>query len=111
MPESSKLLPVVPPPSLPEENPTGVVMTMRRWGCPRCGSHDLAAGYVVDQGDEFHHVYLAPRRLKLSRLRNMLRPQRHLTKVDADVCRNCGMVILQINIQEFMDAEERFGRS
>lgn len=111
MSDTSKSLPVVPPPSLPEENPSHAGGTAKRWGCPRCGSHDLAAGYVVDQGEEFHHVYLAPRRLKLRRLRNMLRPQRYLTKVDADVCRNCGMVILQINIQDFMDTEERFGRS
>lgn len=102
--------PVSPPPSLPESN-TGPVSPIARWVCPRCGSNDLGAGYLIDYSDKFDFVYLAPRRLNIKRLRNFLRPFRHLTKVDADVCRNCGMVILEVNTEEFADAEEKYGQS
>lgn len=102
--------PLSPPPSLPEE--TGPIVHLKhRWVCPRCGADDLAAGYLVDYGEKFQHIYLAPRRLKFKRLRHMLRPFRNLTKVNADVCRNCGMVILEVDTEEFEEAEERFGRS
>ncbi|PJF43827.1 MAG: hypothetical protein CUN55_07070 [Phototrophicales bacterium] len=103
---------VSPPPSLPEDTrTTGAVRFHRRWECPRCGSDDLASAYLLDYGDGFQPVYLAPRRLKIKRLRNFLRPFKHLTKVDADVCRTCGMVILEVNTEEFEEAEKRFGRS
>ncbi len=106
-------LTVAPPPSLPEETQSsGHIGIHRRWECPRCGSDDLASAYLLDHSDSgFQHVYLAPRRLKIKRLRNFFRPFKHLTKVDADVCRNCGMVILEVNTEEFEEAEERFGHS
>lgn len=111
MPE--KMPVITPPSSLPEEQATTKPQAQAylRDTCPRCNSTDLAAGYLVDFGDKFNYVYLAPRRLSLSRLRNLFRPYRNLTKVDANICRDCGMVILQINIQEFAETEERFGRS
>jgi hypothetical protein len=65
---------------------------------------------LVDYGEKFQNIYIAPRRLKLKRLRTMLRPFRHLVKVDADVCRNCGMVILEINTEDFQEAEEKFSK-
>lgn len=108
---TDKAPPLPPPPSLPEESPHTTANVARRWVCPRCGSDDLAAGYLVDYGEKFQHVYLAPRRLKIKKLRNIMRPFRNLTKVDADVCRNCGMVILEVNTDEFGEAEERFGKS
>jgi hypothetical protein len=107
---SEKLPAIVPPPHLPEESQP-VSSIDRRFACPRCGSEDQGAGYLVDYGDHFRHIYLAPRRLRIGRLRNLLRPHRHLTKVLADVCRNCGMVILEVNTDEFEAAERRFGRS
>lgn len=99
--------PVAPPPVLPESQTTSV---STHWGCPRCGSDNLTSGYLVDYGEKFQNVYLAPRRLKLKKLRTMLRPFRHLVKVDADVCRNCGMVILEVNTDDFEEAEERFSK-
>lgn len=107
---SDKPLPVSPPPSLPESTQQTNISPLRHWVCPRCGSEDLASGYLVDYGEKFQHVYLAPRRLRLKRLRSLLRPFRYLVQVDADVCRNCGMVILEINTEDFADAEVRFGR-
>lgn len=108
---SDKPLPLSPPPSLPEGHTGPMMSAVARWVCPRCGSDDLGAAYLVDYGERFQHVYLAPRRLKFKKLRNMLRPFRNLTKVDADVCRNCGMVILEVSTEDFADAEDRYGRS
>lgn len=108
--EQQKPPPVSAPPSLPESN-TGPVSPIARWVCPRCGSDDLGAGYLIDFGAKFDYIYLAPRRLRLRKLRNMFRPFKNLTKVDADICRNCGMVILEVNTDEFAEAEEKFGRS
>ncbi len=102
--------PVSAPASLPESN-TGPVSPVARWVCPRCGSDDLGAGYLIDFSDKFDYIYMAPRRLRLRKLRNMLRPFKHLTKVDADICRNCGMVILEVNTDDFAEAEEKFGHS
>lgn len=102
--------PVAAPASLPETN-TGPISPVARWVCPRCGSDDLGAAYLIDYSDKFDNIYLAPRRLRIRKLRNMWRPFKHLTKVDADVCRNCGMVILEVNTREFSDAEDKFGRS
>lgn len=102
--------PVNQPPSLPESD-SGPISPVARWVCPRCGSNDLGAAYLIDYSDKFDHIYLAPRRLKLKKLRNFLRPFKHLTKVDADVCRNCGMVILEVNTEDFQEAEDKFGKS
>lgn len=108
---TDNLLPLSPPPLPEEDTATSPLRMNRRWVCPRCGSDDLASAYMVDYGEGFQNVYLAPRRLKLKRLRNLLRPFKHLTKVDADVCRTCGMVILEVNTEEFEESEEKFGRS
>lgn len=108
---SDRVPPVTPPPTLPEDTQATGPVRVRRWECPRCGSEDLASAYLLDYGDGFQNVYLAPRRLKIHRLRNFLRPFKHLTRVDADVCRNCGMVILEVSTEEFEEAEKRFGRS
>lgn len=102
---------LIPPPSLPEAQKEETA-SMQRWNvCPRCGSEDVGGGYLIDYGDKFTNVYLAPLRLKLSKLRNLWRPYRHLIKVYADVCRNCGMVVLEVDTDEFVAAEQRFGRS
>ena len=76
------------------------------------GSTDLASAYLVDFGGKsFDNVYLAPKNLTLKKLMNLLRPfNRALVKVDADTCRECGMVILEVNTDEFGDSEERFGK-
>jgi hypothetical protein len=107
---TEKAPPVAAPPSLPETQ-HGVISPVARWVCPRCGSHDLGAAYLIDYSNKFDYVYLAPRRLKFRKLRTMWRPFKHLTKVDADVCRNCGMVILEVNTEDFKESEDRFGRS
>lgn len=102
--------PVAPPVSVPEGR-TGPIAPRMTWGCPRCGSTDLASTYLVDfSGDGFGNIYLAPKGLTLRRLGWLLRPFRNLTKVYADTCRNCGMVILEVNTDDLEDAERRFGK-
>jgi len=109
MSEEQKSPPVAPPAALPEGR--GPVSPRVQWGCPRCGSTDLASTYLVDYSNEFGNVYLAPKGLSLRRLNGwLLRPFRALTKVYADTCRNCGMVILEVNTDDLADAERRFGK-
>ncbi|NJL95910.1 MAG: hypothetical protein HC915_20360 [Anaerolineae bacterium] len=79
-------------------------------GCPRCGSTDLASTYLVDYSEQFSNIYLAPKSLTLRRLNRLLRPFKALTKVYADTCRNCGMVILGVNTEDLEEAERRFGK-
>lgn len=105
---SAKTPPVVPPASVPEGS--GPVAPRAQWACPRCGSTDLASTYLIDYGNTFDNVYLAPKTLTLKKLRRLLRPFKALTKVYADTCRNCGMVVLEVNTDELADAEHRFGK-
>ncbi len=100
---------VVPPPSVPEAGPYAPG-SYRHWQCPRCGSPDLASAYLIDYSDKFRQLQLAPRALKLRKITRLLRPFRRMVNVSAQVCRNCGLVMLEVNPEEFAEAEERFGR-
>lgn len=103
-----KAPPVSPPAVIPEGG--GPINPRAQWACPRCGSTDLASTYLVDYSTKFDNVYLAPKGLTLRKLASLLRPFKALTRVDADTCRNCGMVILEVNTDALADAEHRFGR-
>ncbi len=82
-----------------------------QWQCPRCGSNDLASAYLIDYSfDKFRQLRLVPKALKLRRLTRMLRPFKNMVNVSAQVCRDCGLVMLEVNPEEFRDAEERYGR-
>jgi uncharacterized protein (DUF983 family) len=106
---SEKVPPVTPPASVPEGR--GPISPRAQWGCPRCGSTDLASTYLVDYSESFGNIYLAPKGLTLRKLNGWFsRPFRTLTKVYADTCRNCGMVILEVNTEDLAVAEKRFGR-
>ncbi|KAB2903405.1 MAG: hypothetical protein F9K27_12920 [Anaerolineae bacterium] len=100
--------PLVAPVSVPEGH--GPISPRTQWACPRCGSTDLASTYLVDYSDNFGNVYLAPKGLRLRKLRRLFRPFKALTVVYADTCRNCGMVILEVNTEDLAEAERRFGR-
>jgi RNA polymerase subunit RPABC4/transcription elongation factor Spt4 len=78
--------------------------------CPRCGSTDIGAGYLIDYSDKFRQLELAPRSLKLSRIGRLLRPFRRLIPVNARICRECGAVTLEVDPNDFADAEQRYGR-
>jgi RNA polymerase subunit RPABC4/transcription elongation factor Spt4 len=100
---------VAPPASIPEAGTTAR-MAARQWHCPRCSSTDLASAYLIDYSDKFRHLQLAPKALKLGKIGRMLRPFRRLVKVNAQVCRECGAVTLEVDPHEFAEAEQKYGR-
>lgn len=102
---------VAPPASIPEAD-TSPMLIQPGWQCPRCGSPDLASAYLVESGDEFkwHNLQIAPRALKLKKIRRMLRPFQRLVNVSAQVCRNCGYLMPEVDPDEFAEAERRYGQ-
>lgn len=101
--------PIAPPVSIPEAGSTARSIGFQ-WQCPRCGSTDLGSAYMIDYSDKFRHLQLAPKALKLGRIGRLLRPFRRLVKVNAQVCRDCGIVMLEVDPDEFIEAEQKFGR-
>jgi hypothetical protein len=79
--------------------------------CVRCGSSNLARGYVVDYSEKFRQSYFAPKRVSLGRLNSLLslRPFRSLAKLDAVACRDCGAVLLVVDASELRRAERHRG--
>ncbi len=102
-------LTVAPPASIPEAGTTARSAAFQ-WQCPRCGSTDLASAYLIDYSDKFRHLQLAPKALKLGRIGRLLRPFRQLVKVNAQVCRDCGALTLEVDPDEFIEAERKYGR-
>jgi ribosomal protein L40E len=100
---------VAPPVSIPEAGTTAR-SAVHQWHCPRCGSTDLASAYLIDYSDKFRHLQLAPKALKLGKIGRLLRPFRQLVKVNAQVCRDCGAVTLEVAPDEFNEAERKYGR-
>ena len=100
---------ISPPLSIPEGGSATVPVTPQ-WRCARCGSTDLASAYLIDYADKFRHLQLAPKALKLRKISRMLRPFRNLIKVNAQVCRHCGAVTLEVDPDDFRDAEDHYGR-
>jgi len=80
------------------------------WQCPRCGSPDLASAYPIDYSDKFRQMQLAPRSLKLARISRLLRPFRRMVNISARVCRDCGLVMFEVDPDEFAEAERRFSQ-
>ena len=77
------------------------------FACVRCGSKNLANGYIVDYGDRFEQIHFAPKRITLRWLNSLraLRPWRSLAKLDAVACRDCGAVLLTVDPSELRRAE------
>ncbi len=100
---------VAPPVSIPEAG-TASLTGYNQWQCPRCGKTDLASAYLIDYSDKFRQLQLVPRALKLAKISRLLRPFKRLVNVSALVCRHCGMVMLQVDPDEFEEAERKFGR-
>ncbi len=80
-----------------------------RFVCVRCGSNNLASGYVIDYGDKFEQIRFAPKRISLRWLNSILalRPWRSLAKLNAVACRDCGAVLLVVDPEELRHAERR----
>lgn len=100
---------VTPPLSIPEAGTAGVSAAMQ-YRCTRCGATDLASAYLIDYSDKFRQLGLVPRALKLRKLSGMLRPFRNMVAVNAQVCRHCGAVTLEVDPEDFAEAERKYGR-
>jgi hypothetical protein len=100
---------IAPPLSIPEAGTASGTVPMQ-WRCPRCGSTDLASAYLIDYSDKFRQLQLAPKALKLNRIARLLRPFRRMVKVGGQVCRKCGAVQLEVDPDDFEEAERRYGR-
>ncbi|MBN1964120.1 MAG: hypothetical protein JW910_05705 [Anaerolineae bacterium] len=100
---------VAPPVSIPEAEEASRPLALQ-WRCPRCGATDLASAYLIDYSDKFRQLQLAPKALKLNKIGRLLRPFRRLVGVRAQVCRHCGAVTLEVDPEEFREAEHKFGR-
>ena len=107
VPPTAPVAPVVPPDPHSIHDAKGYVP--ERQVCVRCGSTNLARGYVVDYSNDFQNIHFAPRRVTLKRLNSLLnlRPFRGLAKLDALACRDCGAVLLTIDPAELRRVERR----
>ena len=77
--------------------------------CPRCGGADFGKGGLVTYGTRFRPAYYRPSRFSLRRLHNALFPFRNLVEVEAQVCRACGLVLLQVDTERLEQIERRSG--
>jgi len=65
--------------------------------CPRCGGENLTRGLLLTYDTRFHPAYYKPGRLSFFRLNSLLRPFKRLAQVEALACRQCGMVLFQVD--------------
>lgn len=111
---TSSALPVAPAsaadaPHVLYSAPGGPTYQAERNVCIRCGSTNLARGYVVDFSNRFTHIHFAPKRMTPRRLNAIttLRPFRNLARLDAIACRDCGAVLLVAEPGEIRRAERK----
>ncbi len=79
-----------------------------RFACLRCGSTNLARGYIVEfSGQRFEQARFVPRRIPLKWLNSLLnlRPWRRLLRLEAVACRDCGAVLLTVDPEALRRAE------
>jgi hypothetical protein len=86
------------PPSLPEDKPR----------CVRCGSTDLGRGYILSNQPNFRPAYFAPKKFSPRRARRALRLSRNVVKIEGDVCRNCGYIMLCVNPKALEKVKKKF---
>ncbi|PJF30490.1 MAG: hypothetical protein CUN51_07505 [Candidatus Thermofonsia Clade 1 bacterium] len=97
------IAPLPPPPSYESPAPSLPVTHFyqpERFACLRCGSTNLARGYIVEFGGQrFEQARFAPRRVPLKWLNSLfnLRPWRKLLRLEAIACRDCGAVLLTVD--------------
>lgn len=65
--------------------------------CPRCGGEELTRGLLLTYDSRFRPAYYKPGRLSFFRLNSLLRPFKRLAQVEALACRQCGMVLFQVD--------------
>lgn len=96
-------------PYLPANPHIEHAFSSRNFVCVRCGSTNLADGYMVDYGEKFEQIRFAPRRTTLRWLNSVmaLRPWKSLAKLEAVACRDCGAVLPVVNPEELRRAERK----
>ena len=98
----------IPEPDIPEPAPhVEYSYSADDFACVRCGSRNIAKGYIVDYGDKFEQTHFAPQRITLRFLNSIraLRPWRSLAKLNAEACRDCGLVMVVVDPSELRRAE------
>ena len=78
--------------------------------CVRCGSDNIGQGTLVDfTGTKFENVRFAPKRITLRFLNSLraLTPFRSLLPIAAEVCRDCGAILLTVDPDELRQRERR----
>lgn len=75
--------------------------------CPRCGGTDFGDGELITYGSRFRPAFFMPGRLSIRRLHWLGRPFRKLAKVEAQVCRECGLVMFQVDTERLRRIEGR----
>jgi hypothetical protein len=103
---------MVPPPAVPaaampspqDAQPFGAGV------CARCGSHDFGSGQVIAYSSKFRPAYFKPARRSFFSLHNLLRPFRAVVELEAQVCRSCGLVMLQVDVDQLTKVEKRAGQ-
>lgn len=124
IPETTQATPVAIVPAIVPTAPVAVISTPiaaapdynlnptyqpERNVCVRCGSTNLAKGYVVDYAEKFRHIHFAPKRMTPRRLNSIMamRPFRSIVQLDAQACRDCGAVLLIVDPSELRRTERR----
>lgn len=78
--------------------------------CVRCGSTNIGHGTIIEfTGHRFEDIRFAPKRISLRFLNSILslRPRSRLMKMDAEVCRDCGAILLTVDTEELRRIERR----
>lgn len=105
----------VPPPAQEATRPAGpAALAPTPFGagrCPRCGGTDFGKGSLFTYGTRFRPAYYKPARLSLFWLHTLLRPFRALIEVEAQACRRCGLLLLQVDTAQLERLERRSGDS
>lgn len=91
--------------------PAGEDQAAQPGSCPRCGATDFGQGTLVgyDGQTKYRPAQFKPAGLSFFRLHNALRPRRKLAQVEAQVCRRCGLVMFQVNVDKLAKVEGRGG--
>lgn len=130
-PQFRRDVPPAPPPTMPPATPPSLppqavlppapvqmpsfaeVSAPRPFGqgvCPRCGGQTFGSGQLVTESSiDFKPAYYKPARFSLRRLRNALRPKRRLVPIEAQVCRTCGLIQFQVDVDRLEEVERRTG--
>jgi len=99
----------LPAATVAEIRPSATAPHFRTDHCPRCGYADFGAGTVIAYNGGFHPAYFKPARLTFRHLSWMWRPFRAIVELEAQVCRQCGLVMLQVNTDRLRQVEKRSG--